>query len=110
LQWLTIRNEWKFFSEAPPSSPDGHLGYARTVAGLQDPFVRDIQQKLQKQVLMMLRSAFECPQRCIKVTDDRRPRVTLLLLEHLSKITRGEMQADIEEAKQFVLQRASKAN
>ena len=63
-----------------------------------------------RQVLMMLRSAFECPQRCIKVTDDRRPRVTLLLLEHLSEITRGQMQADIEKAKQFVLQQASKAN
>ena len=63
-----------------------------------------------KEVLMMLRSAFECPRRCVKVTDDRRPRMTLLLLEHLNEITRGQMQPDIEEAKQFVLQQASKAN
>jgi hypothetical protein len=63
-----------------------------------------------KEVLMMLRSAFECPRRCVKVTDDRCPRMTLLLLEHLNEITRGQMQADIEEAKQFVLRQANKAN
>ena len=63
-----------------------------------------------KDVLLILRSAFACPHYCVKVTDDRRPRMTLLLLEHLNEITRGKMQADIEEAKQFVLQQASKAN
>jgi hypothetical protein len=63
-----------------------------------------------KFVLLIVRMAFECPHRCVKVTDDRRPRMTLLLLEHLNEITRGKMQADIEEAKQFVLQQASKAN
>ena len=63
-----------------------------------------------KDVLLILRSAFTCPHRCVKVTDDRRPRMTLLLLEHLNEITRGKIQADIEEAKQFVLQQASKAN
>jgi hypothetical protein len=63
-----------------------------------------------KWVLLIIRWAFACPHRCVKVTDDRRPRMTLLLLEHLNEITRGKMQADIEEAKQFVLQQASKAN
>jgi len=63
-----------------------------------------------KFVLLIVRMAFECPHRCVKVTDDCRPRMTLLLLEHLNEITRGKMQADIEEAKQFVLQQASKAN
>jgi hypothetical protein len=63
-----------------------------------------------KDVLMILRSAFACPHRCVKVTGDRRPRMTLLLLEHLNEITRGQMQADIEEAKQFVIEQASKAN
>src|SRR5580692_1377173 len=63
-----------------------------------------------KDVLLILRSAFACPNRCVKVTDDRRPRVTLLLLEHLNEVTRGKMQADIEEAKQFVVQQASTAN
>jgi len=63
-----------------------------------------------KDVLLILRSAFACPHYCVKVTDDRRPRMTLLLLEHLNEITRGKMQGDIEEAKKFVLQQASKAN
>ena len=63
-----------------------------------------------KDVLLILRSAFACPHRCVQVTDDRRPRITLLLLEHLNEITRGQMQADIKEVKEFVLEQASKAN
>jgi len=63
-----------------------------------------------KDVLLILRSAFACPQRCVKVSDDRRPRMTLLLLEHLSEITKGKMQTDIEELKQFVTEQARKAN
>ena len=61
-----------------------------------------------KWVLLVVRDSFACPQYCVKVTDDRRPRITLLLLEHLNDITRGKMQADIEEVKQFILQQASK--
>ncbi len=61
-------------------------------------------------VLLIVRMAFDCPQYCVKVTDDRRPRMTLLLLEHLNEITGGKMQAEIEEAKHFVLQQASKAD
>jgi hypothetical protein len=63
-----------------------------------------------KFVLLILRMAFYCPQYCVKVTDDRRPRMTLLLLAHLNEITRGKMQTEIEEAKHFILQQASKAN
>lgn len=63
-----------------------------------------------KTVLVILRSAFACPERCVKVTDDRRPRMSLLLLEHLNEVTKGKMQADIEQAKQFVLQQARTAN
>jgi hypothetical protein len=63
-----------------------------------------------KWVLLVIREAFACPQRCVQVTDDRRPRITLLLLEHLNEITRGKMQADIKEVKQFVLEQASEAN
>src|ERR1700730_11761474 len=63
-----------------------------------------------KFVLLIVRMAFYCPQYCVKVTDDRRPRMTLLLLEHLNGITQGKMEADIEEARQFILQKASKAN
>lgn len=62
-----------------------------------------------KFVLLIVRMAFDCPY-CVKVTDDRRPRMTLLLLEHLNEITGGKMQTDIEEVKNFILQQASKAN
>lgn len=62
-----------------------------------------------KFVLLIVRMAFECPQYCVKVADDRRPRMTLLLLEHLNEITGGKMQTDIEEMKHFI-QLASKAN
>src|SRR5215471_18149395 len=58
--------------------------------------------------LTIIRSAFACPQYCVKVTDDRRPRISLLLLEHLNEITRGKMQAEIEEVKQYILQQARK--
>lgn len=63
-----------------------------------------------REVLLVLRSAFACPQRCIKVADDRRPRMTLLLLEYMNGITQGKMQADIEEVRKFVLQQARKTN
>lgn len=59
-----------------------------------------------KWVLMVIRSAFACPQYCVKVTDDRRPRMTLLLLERLNEITGEIMFTDIEEAKHFILQQA----
>jgi hypothetical protein len=61
-----------------------------------------------EEVLEILRNAFACPQNCVKVTDDRRPRMTLLLLEHLDEITRGKIKRDIEEAKQYVVEQASK--
>jgi len=61
-------------------------------------------------VLFIIREAFACPQYCVKVTDDRRPRISLLLLEHLNETTRGKMQAEIEEVKQYVLQQARKVS
>lgn len=36
--------------------------------------------------------------------------MTLLLLEHLNEITNGKMKPEIEEAKLYILQQASKAN
>ena len=56
-----------------------------------------------KWVLLVIREAFACPQYCVKVTDDRHPCITLLLLEHLNEITGGKMRADIEEVKRFTL-------
>ncbi len=63
-----------------------------------------------KWVLLIVRAAFACPQYCVKVIDDRRPRITLLLLEHLNEITHGKMQADIKEVKQFILEQSNRAN
>jgi len=63
-----------------------------------------------KEVLEILRNAFACPQDCVEVIDDRRPRMTLLLLEHLNEVTRGKMKPDIEEVKQYIVQQARKAN
>jgi hypothetical protein len=62
-----------------------------------------------KFVLLILRMAFYCPQNCVKVTDDRRPRMTLLLLEHLNEITHREITTEVEEARRFVLQQTSNA-
>ena len=60
-------------------------------------------------VLLILRNAFDCPQNCVKVTDDRRPRMTLLLLEHLNEIAHREITTEVEEARRFVLQQTSNA-
>ena len=57
-----------------------------------------------KDVLTILRAAFGCPQRCVEVPDDRRPRATPLLLEHLQEITHGDAQSDIDQAKKFILE------
>ena len=62
-----------------------------------------------KFVLLILRMAFYCPQNCVKVTDDRRPRMTLLLLEHLNEITHREITTEVEEARRFLLQQTSNA-
>lgn len=63
-----------------------------------------------KDALRIVRSAFACPQYCVKATDDRRPMMTLLLRKHLNEITRGKMRPDIEEVKQYILEQVRKAN
>jgi hypothetical protein len=57
-----------------------------------------------KDVLIILWAAFGCPERCVKNVDDRRPRVTLLLLEHLRQINGGRMDADIDRTKKLILE------
>jgi len=59
-----------------------------------------------KRVLLVLRSAFACPHRCVNATGDRQPRVTLLLLEHLHSHAGRKMQSSIDETEKFVLQQA----
>ena len=63
-----------------------------------------------KDVLVILWAAFGCPQHCVKNVDNRRPRVTLLLLEHLRQISGGKMDADIDRTKKLILEQTSKAD
>jgi hypothetical protein len=61
-----------------------------------------------KDVLAIVFAAFGCPQRCVKNVDDRQPRVTLLLLEHLRQVTGGIMNADIDSTKRLILEQTAK--
>jgi hypothetical protein len=55
-------------------------------------------------VLLMLRDAYACTARCVASSDDRQPRVALLLLEHLHNITSGKMQSSVDETKEYIMQ------
>jgi len=61
-------------------------------------------------VLSILRSAFGCPDYCIKSIDDRRPTVTLLLLEHLRRISSRKVRSEIDDVKAYVLKQAKPAS
>jgi hypothetical protein len=61
-----------------------------------------------KNVLNILHDAFPCPGYCVKPIDERRPRVTLVLLEHLRELTHGTMNRDIDDAKKFILEQTRK--
>ena len=56
-----------------------------------------------KYVLLIVRFAFACPSRCVVVPDDRKPRITLLLLDQLHNQTRGPSQLAVDDTKKFVL-------
>lgn len=55
-----------------------------------------------KEILGILHSAFACPSRCIAAPDNRQPNVTMLLLEHLRTRSSGQMQAEIDQTKDFI--------
>jgi len=57
-----------------------------------------------RDVLSIIRFAFACPSRCIVVSGDQRPRVTLLLLKRLHNHTRGPNQLAVDDTQKFVLQ------
>jgi hypothetical protein len=59
-----------------------------------------------KGVLVILRTAFACPHRCVNAIGDREPKVTLLLLEHLHSRAGRKARSSIDETKRFVLQQA----
>lgn len=54
-------------------------------------------------LLMIIRFAFECPSTCVVALDDRKPRVTLLLLEQLHNHSRGPNQLAVDDTRKFVL-------
>jgi len=58
-----------------------------------------------RSVLLLVRTSFECLDVCVQSTDDKEPRVTLLLLENLRAHKSPDAQSDveIEDAQTFVL-------
>lgn len=59
-------------------------------------------------VLYILRSAFEYPD-VIQACSDMQPRVTLLLLEHLKLLQKGEFESEIEKTKSLIMTSAASA-
>jgi hypothetical protein len=59
-----------------------------------------------RDVLLIIRLAFACPSHCVVGPDDRKPRITLLLLEELHNHTRGSSQLAVDDARKFVLRQA----
>jgi hypothetical protein len=57
-----------------------------------------------KAVLLIIRLAFDCAGGCAVVADDRKPKVTLLLLDQLHNRTRGPDQSAVDAMKNFVIQ------
>lgn len=57
-----------------------------------------------RDVLLIIRLAFDCPSGCAIVADDRKPRVTLLLLDQLHDRTRGPNQSAVDHMKKFVIE------
>jgi hypothetical protein len=57
-------------------------------------------------VLLVLRTAFTCPQRCVNANGDQQPRITLLLLDHLRKVASPAMRSKIDEVEKFVAEQA----
>jgi hypothetical protein len=57
-------------------------------------------------LLTLVRESFSCLDRCVQSSDDKVPRVTLLLLEHLREHGSPDTQSDIEEVQTFVLKQA----
>jgi hypothetical protein len=59
-----------------------------------------------KGVLLVLRTAFTCPHRCVNANGDQQPRVTLLLLDHLREVASPAMRPKIDEVEKFVAEQA----
>ena len=61
-----------------------------------------------RSVLTLVRASFECLDSCVQSSDDKVPRVTLLLLEHLREHGSPDTQSDIEieDVQTFVLKQS----
>lgn len=59
-------------------------------------------------ILLLIRTLFDCPDVCVQSADDKEPKVTLLLLEHLREHESPDAQSDteIEEVQTFVMRQA----
>ena len=63
-----------------------------------------------RSVLLLVRVSFSCLDRCVQSSDDKEPRVTLLLLAHLRTQGPPDTQSDIEEVQAFVLKQTADAH
>jgi hypothetical protein len=61
-----------------------------------------------RSVLLLVSTSFECLDVCVQSADDKEPKVTLLLLEHLREHESPDAQSDIEieEVQTFVMRQA----
>jgi hypothetical protein len=57
-------------------------------------------------VLLVLRTAFTCPHRCVNANGDEQPRVTLLLLDRLREVANPAMRSKIDDVEKFVVEQA----
>jgi hypothetical protein len=81
----------------------GDLGSVAIVRAL--PIDGPINPMQLRSVLLLVRTSFEYLDVCVKSVDDKEPRVTLLLLEHLREHGSPDTQSDIEveDVQTFVL-------
>jgi hypothetical protein len=79
----------------------GDLGSVAIVRAL--PKNSPVNPTQMRSVLTLVRASFSCLDRCVQSLDDKEPRVTLLLLEHLREHGPPDTRSDIEEVQTFVL-------
>jgi hypothetical protein len=86
----------------------GDLGSVAIVRALpQESTVNPMQMR---SVLLLVRASFSCLDRCVQSSDDKQPKVTLLLLEHLREQGPPDTQSDIDEVQTFVLKQTADAD
>ncbi len=79
----------------------GDLGSVAIVRALPKSDLIDHMQM--RSALLLLRESFSCLDRCVQSSDEREPRVALLLLEHLRQHASSETLLGIHEVQTFIL-------